>query len=697
MPNDPGTAETRRSTAPSAASSSIPSAGATNPAPVKPTPAPAPRAPLITAVEIENFKGIGRPVRIDLRPITLLFGRNSAGKSTVLHALCYAHEILNHRSVDAHGVDLGGDQIDLGGFRRLIHGHDLDRSVRMRFDLNLDGWRVPQPLLNEMRRLEDDETVTADSWNDWLPAHDMSGFARSGWVALAAKWNPDGNARAEVDSYEVGLNGCVLGRIRTAGSAETKLAINPEHPVFATYGDLSIYPDSPAYSQVNPGADSAASPGTPPSRRNNDAQLHDVADWGDSPLPQWDDIEFFPHDDEPIPTGRADGEFLEVGYPGSVAFAQFRALVSGALVGIGRTLRDELAQLRYVGPVRRLRPPDTPERASSTTGSWSDGAAAWSLLANAAPDLVSDAPTLLDGVNDWLSRPDRLDVGYRLQHRTSVTLPADAPPISTIRFIESALGECRDQAGEVDLDRWIREEAAEIAAISACDAEPVEASLRSSGDLKEATDVDTSDHLDSDVAGLVSNARKLLLAYRRLLTAVEDIESGRNPSAVKDLVRAVATSPSQPTLQLLTAASDLPVRTSDVGVGISQLLPVVVAALDPNRPGITAIEQPELHAHPKLQVELGDLFAHAADDQRVFLLENHSEHLMLRLLRRIEGTHNGELPEEKPELRPDQVSVVYLDQVDGEVQATRLRIDETGEFIDRWPHGFFDERADELF
>ena len=45
-------------------------------------------SPLITAIEIENFKGIGRPIRIDLRPIILLFGNNSAGKSTILHALC---------------------------------------------------------------------------------------------------------------------------------------------------------------------------------------------------------------------------------------------------------------------------------------------------------------------------------------------------------------------------------------------------------------------------------------------------------------------------------------------------------------------------------------------------------------------------------------------------------------------------------
>ncbi|MCY4059222.1 MAG: DUF3696 domain-containing protein, partial [Gammaproteobacteria bacterium] len=99
----------------------------------------------------------------------------------------------------------------------------------------------------------------------------------------------------------------------------------------------------------------------------------------------------------------------------------------------------------------------------------------------------------------------------------------------------------------------------------------------------------------------------------------------------------------------------------------------------------------------KLQVELGDLFAQPLDDGRVFLLENHSEHLMLRLLRRIEETHSGELPAGKPPLRPEQVSVVFIEQIDGEVRATPLRIDETGEFIDRWPQGFFDERDDELF
>ena len=110
------------------------------------------RRPLITAMEIENFKGIGRPVRIDLRPITLLFGRNSAGKSTILHALCYAHELLSPGRVDAGRTELGGAHIDLGGFRRFVHAHDRDRKIRLRFELNLEDWTVPARLWEKMKR-----------------------------------------------------------------------------------------------------------------------------------------------------------------------------------------------------------------------------------------------------------------------------------------------------------------------------------------------------------------------------------------------------------------------------------------------------------------------------------------------------------------------------------------------------------------
>jgi uncharacterized protein YuzE len=56
---------------------------------------------MITAIEIENFKGIGERVRVPLKPITLLFGANSSGKSSIIQALHYAREIFERGNFNA--------------------------------------------------------------------------------------------------------------------------------------------------------------------------------------------------------------------------------------------------------------------------------------------------------------------------------------------------------------------------------------------------------------------------------------------------------------------------------------------------------------------------------------------------------------------------------------------------------------------
>jgi predicted ATPase len=132
----------------------------------------------------------------------------------------------------------------------------------------------------------------------------------------------------------------------------------------------------------------------------------------------------------------------------------------------------------------------------------------------------------------------------------------------------------------------------------------------------------------------------------------------------------------------------------DIGIGVSQLIPVVVGALA-REAKILAVEQPELHIHPRLQVALGDLFIHAAKAHgKRLLLETHSEHLMLRLLRRVRETHEGEGSSEYT-LTPDDLQVLYVECVEGETRISSLRISEAGRFVDRWPHGFFGERFEE--
>ena len=81
----------------------------------------------------------------------------------------------------------------------------------------------------------------------------------------------------------------------------------------------------------------------------------------------------------------------------------------------------------------------------------------------------------------------------------------------------------------------------------------------------------------------------------------------------------------------------------------------------------------------------------------IFLIETHSEHLILRMLRRIRETHANELPPGAPPLKPGDIAVYYVEPGEDGASIKYLRVDETGEFVDRWPKGFFEERAEELF
>ncbi len=134
--------------------------------------------------------------------------------------------------------------------------------------------------------------------------------------------------------------------------------------------------------------------------------------------------------------------------------------------------------------------------------------------------------------------------------------------------------------------------------------------------------------------------------------------------------------------------SGLKLGIRDVGFGVSQVLPVVTAALS-MRNAVIMIEQPEIHLHPRLQAELAELVVQSASTRgNQFILETHSEHLLLRIRRLIR----------RETIPAELVSILYVDpRIDGTADVIEIDLGDDGEFLDEWPDGFFPERFNELF
>ena len=154
---------------------------------------------------------------------------------------------------------------------------------------------------------------------------------------------------------------------------------------------------------------------------------------------------------------------------------------------------------------------------------------------------------------------------------------------------------------------------------------------------------------------------------------------------------------------------------TEIGVGVSQLIPVILACAKSQRrqetgsdssggplaTSLLTIEQPELHLHPRLQSEMAELLADTVWTRSDGFLENepdiestgvqvlvetHSEHLVLRLQSLV-----------RRKLIPhDEISLLYVWIENGSSKVKRIHLNSRGEFLDEWPEGFFDERLQEI-
>ena len=87
---------------------------------------------MLTGITLENFKAFKEPQFIPIKPITLVFGPNSAGKSSIMHALAFLkHVDATKGHCDPDSVEFGWEKIKLGFWQNLVHGHDASAVMKI--------------------------------------------------------------------------------------------------------------------------------------------------------------------------------------------------------------------------------------------------------------------------------------------------------------------------------------------------------------------------------------------------------------------------------------------------------------------------------------------------------------------------------------------------------------------------------------
>jgi len=547
---------------------------------------------MIKMLSLTNFKAFGCETNIELAPITLIFGENSAGKSSILQALTLLKQTHESRETGAPLLPRAEDGIvDLGSFTELLFDHDVERVLKLGLAAQVNEQGYVSYLGNLFK-----------SNSSGINLGLTLSYCRNERTSEVALSDLDVNLPNPGQRF---ASFGVRALEKTEFRKFTRYAWAPVHrrrirQAKLIAGDCNWVTDAPTiwepvFKSWHNKRDKIAEALTKNRKAmledSRQGSLFDYEDFGSSVSDMtaaWENaISFYSSDFSyegfvrrmisgymktqialegflPYPTRPSSGylpEFATVDSrrPGAGRIKVPTIDIADAAFSAARVVEEALESLFPMGPFRR-----PPERWYIFTGT---SPADVGYRGDHLPDLLFRRPELVVRANDWLHK---LEIGYKLR--------------------VSQIGE-----------RY--------------------------SDLFEVRLVDTRREREVDVA------------------------------------------------------------LSDVGFGISQILPFIVQALGSQNRTIS-IEQPEVHIHPRLQADLGNLIAETIKEpySHQFLIETHSEHLILRLQR---------LVREK-EISPHSIAVVFVSRGPNGSTAERLHLDERGDFINDWPGGFFPERLREL-
>ena len=564
---------------------------------------------MISAINIGNFKAFAEVQRIPIRPLTLIYGANSSGKSSIIHSIVLARHAMETGNLDIHRTNIGGEAVDLGGFRQYVHRREVNLRMEWSAELDTTGFKgrlaelfapvssvrvsieIGIPQIEETKEQESVDPRTCKKIIIRVPTGN-----------LVTVGDP------EVLSYSITTDNAQLLQMSKRRDGKLQLdRLDHEQPLFREVLKAIVETSTTAES-IHPsdyeGLDGAIADIVP-----------NVAAMVGKFLPEG--LARSEADSEggqaslfPVSRGRRREDLAA-----AVRFFLPRTL-DELIKGIGQAVAEELTCLQYLGPLRSY-PPRHLAFAQHHDPNWiAGGGYAW--------DVVRRDAEVRKLVNAWLTAPDRLQTPYELRIRHLLTV--DDLDTEYTKFIET---------------------------------------------LEQRF---TSDEpYDWDLFNELYSALETLEEKEATLTNIQE-------------------------LTLIDRRSETIVSHRDVGIGVSQVLPVLVGAYAAKNQ-IVAIEQPEIHLHPALQADLGDVFLQSAlgENRNRFLIETHSEHLLLRIMRRMRQTAAGELPEGIPKIQPEDVMVLFVEPEGPRSIIREMPLNEYGDLVKAWPGGFFEEGLREVF
>lgn len=600
--------------------------------------------PVLSSLSLRNFKS-AKSADLTLRPLTVLVGENSAGKSSVLQALFLLAQAVRART-DADTFPLNGIELEAGYFEDLLHTGSPGERIIVTLGAPLDAdspWRrhglpVPQDPRSVIARLTSASHAT---WSLELEGSESKGFARIAAIEVTEEGSGT-RLRLERSDDDSELEG-LAERSRRLGLLRRRPPIRPgARPSTgrpSSFAGALHRSDGPESEQVDSSEDIVAADvvdGFP-------VVVYRAADDSEALSRTW--LSLAVHATEAHQSDQPGNRNFELRAARQRRMRQ-RALpleIDEQMEEVAETARSIFPAFReWVAKFDEDPNAANPRRVSPLNVHDAQRVVRLEefIVRVLAAELraVRNPQTVLEPMSlRSLEAPQLItDVLYRSVHYLG---PLRLDPEGTYRQGHAGLVATLGKKGEYA-----------VAVLHARQDQPTKCPLRDGSFVDKPLGDAVNYWLEQ--FGIASSARTEYVGRHGVELSFVDPQTGdpRHPTAV--------------------------------GVGASQILPVIVLCLLASPGELILMEQPELHLHPAPQQVLGDFLLGIARSGRQLVVETHSEYLINRLRLLV-------VRDDTDETR-SLTQIWYGRRADGRTAFQSLEPNEFGSF-DEWPDGFFDQ------